>query len=136
MPSLKPQVEKMIRCWDAHRTTYPRCNACYDGQDSRHLQARFREYIKDSHPFVKHFRDSSIKFTEEDIEILASTSNGERCLMTLEALWMRDLELVIDTKDEYSRTLNINIWLLSVTTNHYSFIFLIVMLLSYSISVI
>jgi hypothetical protein len=42
------------------------------------------------------------------VTILASTARGEDYLLTLEALWIRELELAINTKDEYrGRTLKI-----------------------------
>ena len=58
----------------------------------------------------KHLNDCDIKIDENNIEVVASTARGEGYLMTLEALWIRELNPGINTKDEYrSRTLNIKI---------------------------
>ena len=48
MPSLKPPVEKMLKSGVVYQLTCPRCNSCYVGQTSRHIQARFREHISNS----------------------------------------------------------------------------------------
>jgi len=54
----------------------------------------------------QHLQQCEATLTEDDVKILASTSRGENYLMTLEALWIRDLKPSINTKDEYrSRTL-------------------------------
>ena len=37
----------------------------------------------------------------EDFEILASSARSEDFLQTLEALWIRELDPKINTKDEY-----------------------------------
>ena len=39
----------------------------------------------------------------DDFEILASSSRGEDYLLTLEALWIRELDPKINTKDEYKQ---------------------------------
>ena len=57
----------------------------------------FREHIKYCSPVMKRLHDFSLNVTEENIEILASTSKGERYLMTLEALWIRELVPGIET---------------------------------------
>ena len=41
LPSLKPCIEKMIRSGVVYQIKCPRCNSCYVGQTSRHLQSRF-----------------------------------------------------------------------------------------------
>ena len=110
MPSLKPPVEKMLRSGVVYKITCPRCNACYVGQTSRHLQTRFREHLNNSGPVKNHLLKCNTKIAEDDIEILTSTSRGENYLLTLEALVIRELMPGINTKDEYrSRTLTIKI---------------------------
>ena len=108
MPSLKPPVEKMIRSGIVYKITCPRCTACYVGQSNRHLQTRFREHIRNPGPIKT--RSCNTTVTEEHIDILASTSSGEGYLLTLEALYIQELEPKINTKDEWwSRTLTIKI---------------------------
>ena len=110
MPSLKPPVEKMLRSGVVYKIVCPRCNACYVGQTSRHLQTRFREHLNNTGPVKNHLLKCNTKITEDDIEILTSTSRGENYLLTLEALVIRELMPGINTKDEYrSRTLTIKI---------------------------
>ena len=47
---------------------------------------------------------------EEDVNIMHQTSRGEAFLLTLEALWIRELKPEINTKDEYrSRELTIKL---------------------------
>ena len=110
MPSLIPPVEKMIRSGIVYKITCPRCTACYVGQSSRHLQTCIREHTKNPEPVKTHLRNCNTTITEEHIDILASTSRGERYLLTLEALFIQELEPKINTKDEWrSRTLTIKI---------------------------
>ena len=106
----KPPVEKMIRSGIVYKITCPRCTACYVGQSSRHLQTRIREHTKNPGPVKTHLRNCNTTITEEHIDILASTSRGEGYLLTLEALFIQELEPKINTKDEWrSRTLAIKI---------------------------
>ena len=110
MPSLKPPLEKMIRSGFVYKITCPRCTACYVGQSSRHLQTSIREHTKNPGPVKTHLRNCNTTITEEHIDILASTSRGEGYLLTLEALFIQELEPKINTKDEWgSRTLTIKI---------------------------
>ena len=110
MPSLKPPVEKMLRSGVVYKITCSRCNACYVGQTSRHLQTRIREHRTITGPVKKHLTGCTTEISNEDVEILKSTSRGESYLLTLEALWIKDLKPEINTKDEYrSRTLTIKI---------------------------
>ena len=80
------------------------------GQSSRHLQIRIREHTKNPGPVKTHLRNCNTSITEEHIDILESTSRGEGYLLTLEALFIQELEPKINTKDEWcSRTLAIKI---------------------------
>ena len=108
MPSLKPPIEKMIRSGVVYKIICPRCNACYVGQTGRHLQARFREHIKNTGPIKKHLSNCNIVIDENNIEVVASSARGEGYLMTLEALWIREANSGMNTKDEYrGRSLSI-----------------------------
>ena len=59
---------------------------------------------------IYHLQQCNTTVTDDNVDILASTSRGEGYLMTLEALWIQELERTINTKDEYrSRTLSIKL---------------------------
>ena len=93
-----------------YEVTCPRCTVCYVRQSSRHLQTRFREHTRNPGQVTTHLRNCNNTVTEEHIDILASTSRGEGYLLTLEALYIQELEPKINTKDEWhSRTLTIKI---------------------------
>ena len=110
MPSLKPPVNKMIRSGVVYQISCSRCTACYVGQTSRHLQTRIREHTKNQGPVKTHLHQCKTTITEEHIDILSSTSRGESHLLTLEALYIQELDPKINTKDEYrSRTLTMRI---------------------------
>ena len=115
MPSIKPPVEKALRSGIVYKLTCPGCRACYVGQTIRHLQSRFREHQRPSAAMTQHLvkceselgkEDRRLKL--EDTEILASTQRGSMVLLTLEAIWIRELTPSINTKDEFrSRELTI-----------------------------
>ena len=107
LPSLKPPVEKMLKSGIVYKFTCPCCLACYVEQTNRHTQTRFREHTKTQGPMWYHLQQCNTTLTDDNVDILASTSRGEGYLMTLEALWIQELEPSINTKDEYrSRTLS------------------------------
>ena len=107
LPSLKPPVEKMLKSGVVYKLTCPRCNACYVGETSRHLQTRFKEHIKKG-PMNIHLKECKTSISEENVDILKATARGENYLLTLEALHIRELKPSINTKDEYrSRELTI-----------------------------
>ena len=100
MPSLKP-----FRSGVMYKITCPRSEACHVGQTSRHLQTRFREHVRNAGPMRKHQENCDVKVREENVEALASSISGKHYLLTLEALWIRELKPSINTRDEYrSRT--------------------------------
>ena len=110
LPSLKPPVDKMIRSGTVYQIECPCCKACYVGQTSRHLQSRFREHVNNTGPMKKHAQQCHTSITSDNVKILASTARGENYLLTLEALWIKDLQPAINTKDEYrDRTLKIKL---------------------------
>ena len=110
LPSLKPPIEKMLRSGIVYKISCPRCLACYVGQTSRHLLSRFKEHIGNNGTMKHHMSQCQSTITEDDIEILASTSRGEPRLLTLEALYIEELKPALNTKDEYrSRTLTIKL---------------------------
>ena len=101
LPSIKPPLEKMLRSGLVYKLQCPCCDACYVGQTSRHLQSRFREHTKNAGPMKSHLQQCAATLQDQDVQILSSTSRGETYLMTLEALWIRELDPTINTKDEY-----------------------------------
>ena len=58
----------------------------------------------------KHLASCNTHLTTEDVDILKATARGEAFLLTLEALFIRELKPRINTKDEYrSRELKIKL---------------------------
>ena len=85
----------------------PRCKSSYVGQTSRHLQ-RFKEHIGNKGPMKIHFENCSITPTGDMISILGRMDRGDGRLLTLEALFIKEIAPVLNTKDEYrSRTLTL-----------------------------
>ena len=103
LPSLKPRVEKMLKSGVVYHITCPRCQACYVGQTCRHLQTRFTEHIKESGPVKKHLAQCNTNATSENVIILHQTARGVVHLQTLEALYIKEFNPSINTKDEYRR---------------------------------
>ena len=102
MPSIKPPIEKEIRSGIVYKFTCSRCQACYVGFTCRHLKTRSDEHrIRKAQPVAKHNKQCKGTVSLENFEILGSSSRGEVYLMTLEALWIKELKPSINTKDEY-----------------------------------
>lgn len=99
LPSLKPSVEKLMKSGVVYELTCPRCSARYVGQTGRHLQVRFKEHLQRSGPMKSHLSECATTLTDDDVEILQSTSRGEAYLLTLEALHIRERKPTINTKD-------------------------------------
>ena len=117
-PFLKPPVE-MVRGMVVYRIICPCWSAYYVGQTSRHLEARFREHIKNAMPAKRHLRNCRTSATPDNVELVESTSRGEIFLETLEVLWIKELEPSINTRDEYKRrTLTIKFLSVPLITNH------------------
>ncbi len=111
MPSLKPPIEKEIRSGVVYKFTCSRCQACYVGFTCRHLKTREDEHrTKKSQPIAKHAKHCKEMVSGENFEILASSSRSKDYLVTLEALWIKELAPKINTKDEWkSRELTIRL---------------------------
>ena len=110
LPSLKPSVEKALRSSLVYKICCPRCSACYVGQTRRHLLSRFKEHRREQSPVGKHFADCNCVLSMNDVSILAVSLKSVTHLMTLEALWINEINPCVNTKDEYkSRTLVIKI---------------------------
>ena len=107
LPSLKNPVEKMMKSNVVYNITCPRCQSCYVGQTRRQLQRRFSEHLSKG-PVKTHMECCNVTIDHRNIDIIGSTTRGEKSLLTLEALHQRKLNTSINTKDEYkSRTLTI-----------------------------
>ena len=90
-----------------YKISCPRCESSYVGQTTRHLQQRFREHIGNKGPVKSHFEICNLAPNENVISILSRNNNSEH-LLTLEALFIKEIDPVINTKDEYrSRTLTL-----------------------------
>ena len=108
MPSLKPPVSKEFKSCVVYKITCPSCQACYVGQTSRHLITRISEHKNKSGPVKHHFLSCFSKPVMENVDILASSIKSEKHLLVYEALFIRDIEPSLNTKDEYKqRTLKI-----------------------------
>lgn len=110
LPSLKPPVEKMMKSGIVYQLKCPRCSACYVGETCRHMNTRLKEHILRAGPMKHHLAQCKTTITEENVDILQSSSRGEGYLLTLEALHIREVKPQINTKDEYkSRELMIKL---------------------------
>ena len=111
LPSLKPSIRTELRSNVVYHIVCSGCNACYVGQTGRHLITRFKEQSNPSKPVGKHIVEctgSRPRF--DDVSILDSSNRGEYHLMTLEALYIREIKPTLNTKDEYrSRQLTLKI---------------------------
>ena len=80
------------------------------GQTARHLTTCILEHKTKKGPVKEHFLNCDTEVTFESVEILASSSLGENTLLTLEALYIKDIRPSINTKDEWkSKALRIRI---------------------------
>ena len=99
---MKPSVEKKIRSGVVYKVHCPRCRACYVGCTTRYLITRSGEHrTQKKKTIARHLKECQAKITCDDFEILASSSRGQNHLETLEALFIREINPQINTKDEY-----------------------------------
>ena len=109
LPSLKEPVEKFLRSRLVYKITCSHCNVCYVGKTSRHLQVRFKEHLKNG-PVKSHLEQCVGGITRDNVDILGATSRGETYLLTLEALWIRELKPFLNAQDTMkSRDLKLTI---------------------------
>ena len=110
LPSLKPPVEKMLKSHVVYQIKCSSCDACYVGQTTRHLTTRLSEHKSRKGPVKEHFLQCKNKIDNDCISVLDKTTNSDSFLLTLEAIWIRDIKPKINTKDEFrSRELIIRI---------------------------
>ena len=98
LPSLKEPVDRLLRSRLVYKITCPHCNVCYVGKTNRHLQVRFKEHLGKG-PVKEHMEGCAGNITHKDVEILGATSKGEMHLLTLEALWIRELKPTLNAQD-------------------------------------
>ena len=109
LPSLKEPVEKFLRSGLVYQIKCSHCEVCYVGKTRRHLQARFKEHLRGG-PVKAHLETCIDGITQDSVDILGSTSKGEVHLLTLEALWIRELKPFLNTQDTMrSRDLKLTI---------------------------
>ena len=109
LPSLKEPVEKRLRSGLVYKITCSHCEVCYVGKTRRHLQARVKEHLKKG-PVKEHLETCVGGITQDSVDILGSTSKGEMHLLTLEALWIREIKPFLNTQDTMrSRDLKLTI---------------------------
>ena len=107
---LKTEVPKEIASRVVYQITCPGCQACYVGQTDRHTRTRFGEHkTQRSGPVRKHFETCARRKAEpSDMSILHKTTKSIAFLETLEALYIRELNPALNTRDEWrSRELTI-----------------------------
>ena len=110
LPSLKPPIDQMLKSKVVYQITCPGCKASYVGQTCRHLTTRLNEHLTRKGPVKEHFQKCFHRVDEQCVNILTTTHKGESSLLTLEALWIREIKPKINTKDEFrSRELIIKI---------------------------
>ena len=108
LPPLKPFVPDMFKNNVVYQIVCPRCKSSYVGQTTRHLQQRFKEHIGNKGPIKTHFESCAITPTDDIISVLGRMDRGDGRLLTLEALFIKEINPVLNTKDEYrSRTLTL-----------------------------
>ena len=93
-----------------YKITCPGCHACYVGQTSRHMITCYKEHSNQKNKLARKHFDMCIgaKSQTSDVRILASSNRGIEHLLTLEALYIREIKPELNTKDEYrSRELTI-----------------------------
>ena len=107
LPSLKPQIPRMLQSNVVYEIKCTGCNSSYVGQTTRHLQKRFKEHTGNVGPMKYHFEQCNVTPEDNMISILGKATSLPR-LLTLEALYIKELNPSINTKDEYrSRTLTL-----------------------------
>ena len=110
LPSLKPPVDKLLKSNVVYQIKCTSCDASYVGCTTRHLTTRLAEHKSRKGPVKEHFGQCNNHIDNNCISILDCTTKSDSYLLTLEALWIREIKPRINTKDEFrSRELIIRI---------------------------
>ena len=102
LPSLKPNVEKVLKSDVVYQIDCPVCNDCYVGQTERHLTTRYSEHINNNGPVKTHMQKCKATLGEEDIKVLYECREKSK-LMTYEALFIKQVKPKINTRKEQVR---------------------------------
>ena len=103
-PSLKPPIWRNLSSGVIYKIQCPHCTACNVGATNRHVITRFKEQIGRREKSVyKDLMacDARSDVSEKNLDIVCSTLCGEVHLLTLKALWIRNMKPSINVKDEY-----------------------------------
>ena len=102
MPSLKPKIEKRMRSLVVYKIECPKCLDCYVGMTFRHLCTRVSEHFKRGGTMSRHVEECGLDFDPmTNTTILDSTNRNLKTLLILEALYIKELQPVINSRDEY-----------------------------------
>ena len=103
LPSLKPKVSEQLLNLVVYKIKCPSCDACYVGCTNRHICTRFGEHkSRRGGPVRQHFDVCPGSRLEwKDLTILHRTTRSFEYLLTLEALYIRDANPILNTKDEF-----------------------------------
>ena len=107
MPSLKPKIPRMLQSNVVYQIRCPGCIFSYVGQTTRQLQRRFKAHAGKKVPVKTYFEKCAIIKDSGMITIIGKANTLPR-LLTLEALFIKESNPVLNTKDEFrSRTLTL-----------------------------
>ena len=112
MPSLKPEVPKMLLSNVVYKIDCPRCKSSYIGQTSRILLRRTREHLGNRGIVRAHLDKCGVDDLNEceNVSVIGRSPTVSK-LMTLEALFISQFKPEINIKDEYrSRTLTLKLY--------------------------
>ena len=103
LPTLKPVVKEQLQSHIVYKLTCTGCRACYFNQTNQHLITWSKEHEdQQNKPLRKHVDRCTVKTLKlSDIEVLASTNQVTEYLLTLDALYIREIKPELNMKDEY-----------------------------------
>ena len=112
LPSVKPPVNKLYRSNLIYQIECSGCKSKYVGLTTRHLASRVNEHFSQNGTMTKHCLayGCTIENPLESTTILDSCYRNIIHLSILEALYIREINPSINTKDEYiSRRLRVRV---------------------------
>ena len=102
-------VPKMLQKGVNYQISCPECNSSYVGQTVHHLSRRFREHLGSSGTLKKHFETcvENTIISLDNVKVLTKCYSDKK-LLTLEALFIKQIKPELNTKDEFrSRVLTL-----------------------------
>ena len=111
-PSLKEPIPVGLCSNVIYKYTCSGCHSSYVGLTTRHLITRINEHRTRDGPIKEHGQECDTNDDEfvpkENFEILNRTNRGMLVLSILEALHIREIKPILNTRDEYrGRTLRV-----------------------------